>query len=114
LRRDVRSRHRSSQVLPVVLIGTVLLGAVSIAAVGMGADFPILPTMGLLGIGFLGLALAAPLMRDAVDVVYVCPECGCEYDNGRIERCRRCYLEFADATSPWTQSHWSSLRPRAS
>lgn len=94
LRRVERSRRHASYVMPAILLGMVLLGIFSIAAASSETNIDAGPLILVMGGCFLGLALAGPLMRNAAEVVFVCPECGAEYDTAQLHQCRRCHLEF--------------------
>lgn len=100
LRRIERPRS-SGNSIPMLLAGVVLLGAFGIGSVAFGRDVPVLPVALVMTVSFVGLAIAAPIMANATDVSYMCPECGCEYAESHLARCQRCHLEFGNANVAW-------------
>ncbi len=100
LRRIERPRH-SSYTIPAMLIGVTVLGIFAIAVVSFDENTHVEMVVGILIAAFLGVAISVPIISNATDVFYACPECGYHYAGAFVTRCVRCHLEFPRADTPW-------------
>lgn len=100
LQRIERPRH-STYTIPAMLVGVTILGILGIAAVAFDENTKVEMVVGALVMAFLGVAVSIPVISNATDVFYICPECGCQYPSALVSRCGRCHLEFPRADTPW-------------